>query len=218
MTDNRQTILLTGVIGLIAATLVGIGEFLLHFDALGRFGENGGYEFMRGISSDRTTLGHFIGSLAAPLYIVGFWHVMKMLEPANRWGSRIAFALMSYGIIIGAIWIGSRSGISSLINDSTMTDASALISFYELRYENLLQITRLAVLLFSVMFIWMVLTGRTHYPKWMAVINPILMILVSFAIWAVLPSIGIYLMPIALNIAFAVLFMFSIYYSTKIKG
>jgi hypothetical protein len=208
---------MTGIIGLLAAVLVGTGEFLLHFDALGRFGEGGGYLFMQGISAQRTTIGHFLGVLGAPLYIIGFWHIMKMLEPANPLASRIAFAIMSYGIIVGAVWIGSRAGISTVVNGTTMTDTMTFISLYELRYENLLQVTRLAVLLFSVIFIWLVLSGRSRYPRWMALFNPILLILASFAIWAVAPTVGVYLMPIALNVAFAVLFLLSIYLAQKVK-
>jgi hypothetical protein len=64
-----------GGLGLLAAILVGAGEFLLHFDALGRFAEGGAYEFMHGINAERTTIGHFLGVLSAPLYIVGFWHL-----------------------------------------------------------------------------------------------------------------------------------------------
>ncbi len=206
-----------GVIGLLAAILVGAGEFLLHFDALGRFAEGGTYEFMLGISARRTTIGHFIGVLSAPFYIIGFWHIMKMLEPANPLVSRIAFAIMSYGIIVGAVWIGSRAAISSVVNSTSMVDPMFFISLYELRYENLLQVTRLAVLFFSVIFIWLVLSGRSHYPRWMALFNPILLILASFAIWMIAPVVGVYLMPIALNVAFALLFLFSIYHSQKIK-
>jgi hypothetical protein len=205
----------TGLIGLFAAILVGAGEFLLHFDALGRFGDS--YDFMRGVEAKRTTIGHFLGVFGVPLYLVGFWHLMKMLEPANRLASRVAFATLSYGIIVGGVWIGSRAGISAVVNDPTLTDIAPLISLYELRYENLLQVTRLAVLGFSIIFIWLVLSGRSHYPRWMTLLNPICLILASFAIWMIVPVVGIYLMPIALNVAFAFLFIFSIYYSQKIK-
>ena len=197
--------------------MVGAGEFLLHFDALGRFAEGSAYEFMRGIGAQRTTIGHFLGVLSAPLYIIGFWHIMKMLEPANPLASRIAFTIMSYGIIVGAVWIGSRAGISTVVNSTSVADSVSFISLYELRYENLLQVTRLAVLLFSAIFIWLVLSGRSHYPRWMALFNPILLILASFAIWAAAPTVGVYLMPIALNVAFAVLFILSIYFARKVK-
>jgi hypothetical protein len=214
---NHGQLTTAGVLGLLSAIFVGTGEFLLHFDALGRFAGGGAYEFMRGISAERTTIGHFLGVLVAPLYIIGFWHLMKMLEPANALASRIAFVVMSYGIIIGSVWIGSRAGISTMVNSTSIVNQTPFISLYELRYENLLQVTRLAVLFFSVIFIWLILSGRSHYPRWMALFNPIFLILASFAIWAIIPAVGIYLMPIALNVAFALLFLFSIYYSQKIK-
>ena len=213
----RGQLTTAGVLGLLAAILVGAGEFLLHFDALGRFADGGAYEFMRGISAKRTTIGHFVGVLSAPFYIIGFWHLMKMLEPANKLASRIAFVIMSYGIIVGVVWIGSRAGISSIVNSTSISDTTSFISLYELRYENLLQVTRLSVLFFSVIFIWLVLTGRSHYPRWMALLNPVFLILASFAIWVLAPAVGVYLMPIALNVAFALLFLFSIYFSLKVK-
>ena len=210
MESKQSQITIAGIIGLIAAILVGAGEFLLHFDNLGRFGEAGGYEFMNGISASRTTTGHFLAALGAPLYLVGYWHLMKMLEPANRTASKVAFFIMSYGIIVGAIWIGSRASISAIVNIDQTTEFLQLISLYDLRYENLLQVTRLAVLVFSIIFIWLTLTGRSHYPKWMVAFNPILLLLSSFAIWFIVPAVGIYLMPIALNIAFGLLFLVSI--------
>lgn len=214
---THRQLIIAGVLGLLAAILVGAGEFLLHFDAQGRFAEGGAYKFIRGINENRTTIGHFLSVLSAPLYIIGYWHIMKMLEPANVLASRIAFIVMSYGIIIGAVWLGSRAGISTIVNSTSIVNPIPFISLYELRYENLLQATRIAALVFSVIFIWLVISGRSHYPRWMALLNPIFLILVSFAIWAILPGVGIYLMPIALNVAFALLFLSSIYYSRKIK-
>lgn len=207
---------LAGAVGLLAAVMVGSGEFLLHFDALGRFEE--GYDFLNGIGADRSTLGHFLGVFGAPLYLVGYWHVMKMLEPANPIASRIAFGIVSYGIIVGAVWIGSRASISAIVNAPSLGDTVSLISLYEIRYENLLQVTRVAVLIFSALFAWLALTGRSRYPRWVAVLNPILLILASFAIWAVLPALGIYLMPIALNVAFFILFAVSTLISLKQKA
>ena len=217
MNFKNNMIAISGIVGFIAAILVGTGEFLLHFDSLGRFGEEGGYLFMQGISTERSTTGHFLGVLAAPLYLIGFWHLMNMLEPANRIASRIAFIVMSYGTIVGAVWIGSRASISAIINYEDLPHLSPLASLYVIRYENLLQVTRISVVAFSAIFIWLVLTGRSCYPRWMAVLNPAFLILVSFAIWTLAPDIGIYLMPIALNVAFAMLFLISIYHSNKIN-
>jgi len=216
MEATKKQIIITGVIGLFAAISVGAGEFLLHFDSLGRFGEAGGYDYMQGISADRSSAGHFLAVLGAPLYVVGFWHLMKMLEPANKMISSIAFFIMSYGIIVGAMWIGSRASISAIVNINSLADLSSLVSLYELRYESLLQVTRISVLVFSIMFIGLTITGRSHYPRWMVIFNPILLLLSSFAIWILSPALGIYLMPIALNIAFGLLFLISTILSLKL--
>lgn len=199
-----------GVAGLCAALCVGAGEFLLHFDSAGRFGE--GYAFMRGISAGRSTAGHFLGVLGAPVYLIGFWHLMKMLEPASRTWARVAFFVQSYGIVLGAVWIGSRASISALSNaEAAIGGASSLelIGLYVTRYESLLQGTRLSVLIFSALFVGLVVSGRSRYPRWMAALNPLLLILASFAVWALFPAVGVYLMPIALNVAFGVLFIAS---------
>ena len=190
----------------------------MHFDDLGRFGGDDVYLFMQGISVERTTLGHFFGVLGAPLYVVGFWHLMKMLEPAGQLASRIAFAAMSYGIMVGTVWIGSRSSISAMVNFDSTANLSQLIALYELRYESLLQVTRVAALVFSAIYIWLVLSGRSLYPKWMALLNPVFLILVSFGIWILLPALGVYLMPVALNVAVALLVVASIYYSANRTG
>ena len=103
---TKSTIIITGAIGLLGAMLTGAGEFILHYDALSRFSEN---QFFLGISAERSSWGHFIGVLGAPLYLVGCWHIYLMLRPANPRWSLIAFFTMGYGFLVGIVWIGSRA-------------------------------------------------------------------------------------------------------------
>lgn len=198
---------ITGVMGLVAAILTGVGEFLLHFDDLARFSDN---RFFVGISDSRTNWGHFIAVLGSPFYLLGCWHIHLMLRPASSRWSLVAFLVMAYGFLVGIVWIGSRASLSALINLPPSPETASLISLYDLRYEALLQVIRLAVLILSVIFVWLTLSGRSHYPKWMAVLNPILLIVMSFVIYAIAPQLGKYLMPIALNVAFAIFFITSI--------
>lgn len=204
---TKSIVITTGAIGLLGAMLTGVGEFMLHFDALSRFGEN---QFFLGISAERTNWGHFFGVLGAPFYLLGCWHIYLMLRPANPRWSLVAFFVMAYGFLVGIVWIGSRASISALINVPMSPDIEQLIALYDLRYETLLQVIRVAVLILSVIFVWLTLTGRSHYPKWMAILNPILLIVASFVIYAIAPDLGKYLMPIALNVAFGVFFIASI--------
>jgi len=61
-----------------------------------------------------------------------------------------------------------------------------------------------------VIFIWLTLTGRSNYKRWMAIFSPIVLIIMSFVIYLVAPQIGKHLMPIALNVAFFIFFTLSL--------
>lgn len=210
---TKSNIILTGIIGLLGALLTGIGEFILHYDALARFG--GGYEFLSGISDQRSTVGHFVAVLGGPLYLVGCWHIQLMLRPASARWSLLAFFIMAYGFFAGIVWMGSRASISALVNVPVTPDILHLIDLYDFRYETLLQVIRIAVLLLSIIYVWLVMTGRSNYPKRMALLNPILLIIASFLVYVMAPSVGKYLMPIALNVAFFIFFAASITIAIK---
>jgi len=152
---HKRLIMITGQVGLAAAILVGIGEFLLHYDQLARYTDT--FAFFEGVTRERATIGHFFGVFGAPLYVVGAVHIYLMLRPAHEVAARVAGLMMGFACIVGAVWIGSRA-------------------LYELRYESLLQIVRLGVLALSVIFIWLCLTGRSYYPRAMAILNPIFLI------------------------------------------
>ncbi|MEP5632060.1 MAG: DUF6796 family protein [Tateyamaria sp.] len=212
MTDKRL-ILITGQIGLLAAILVGIGEFLLHYDSLARYTDT--FAFFEGVTRERATVGHFFGVLGAPLYVVGAYHIYLMLRPAHETAARIGGLVMAYGCIVGAVWIGSRATAVELVAAGSVEDQLAL---YELRYESLLQIVRGAVLILSGVFVWLCLTGRSLYPRKMAVLNPIFLIIVSFVIFFTVPAVGKYVMPIALNVAYFVMFSVSLVVASKLKN
>ena len=217
-TTQPQFLVLTGVVGLTAAILVGIGEFLLHFDSLARFSADG-YAFMLAASDERQTAGHFFGVLGAPLYVVGCWHIYLMLKPANQTLAFIGFLVSAYGFMIGADWISSRASIGALVHfQESGGHIEDLVRLYELRYESLLTVIRITTVVLSLIFIYLVLTGRSHYQKWHAIFNPIVLLVMNFVIYAISPAIGKYLMPIALNVAFGIFFTMSIIQARKIHN
>ncbi len=201
--------IVTGLLGLLAAVLVGVGEYLLHYDPLARFSE-GGFGFMQGISEHRSSIGHFFGVFGATLYPVGCYHIYLMLRPANNNAAFAAFVISSFGCIVGAVWIGSRASISALMQLDQTPEVQALVLLYEIRYETLLSVTRITTLLLSAAIVWLSLSGRSFYKRWMAAFNPLLLIIASFLIYLIVPSIGKHLMPIALNVAFFIFFTLSL--------
>ncbi len=145
----QTNLVVTAIAGVIAAMLVGIGEYLLHYDALARF-TSGGYDFMSGISASRSTIGHFFGVFGATLYPIGCYHIYQMLRPANSRWAFIAFLVGAFGFIIGVVWIGSRASVSALMQLPESAEVLHLIELYDLRYETLLQVIRITTLILSV--------------------------------------------------------------------
>ena len=208
---------ISGLLGLLASIIVGMGEYTLHYDALARFTE-GGFTFMQGISDERSTRGHFLGVLGATLYPVGMYHIYLMLRPANERVAFSAFIIGAFGCIVGAVWIGSRASVSALTQLPETPEIAHLIALYDLRYETLLQVTRVTTLFVSIVVIWLSLTGRSNYPRWMAIFNPFVLIIMSFLTYLAAPQIGKHLMPIALNVAFFIFFSLSLFHARKVSN
>lgn len=213
----RLELIITGLAGLLAASLVGVGEYLLHFDDLARFNATD-YDFMLDTPIERATLGHFIGVFGATLYPIGCYHIYLMLRPANHRVAFAAFLISAFGFIVGVVWIGSRASIAALVQLPTSPEIAGLIELYGLRYETLLQVIRLTTLILSVIIIWLSLTGQSHYPKWIALFNPIVLIIANFILFMLVPSIGKHTMPIALNVAFFVFFALSLLCALKVNA
>ena len=198
---------ITGIIGLIGAIICGTGEFLLHFDPQARFT---GYDFMADISDSRLTAGHFLAVFGGTLYFVGVWHIAEMLRPAGEKLSRALFIIGSFGFVYGGMWMSSRAMIGSIAHHPEIVDGTNLVELYILRLETLLQVIRITTLVISIIYIKMVLSGKSRYPKWMAATSPIVLLLMNFVIYAAAPSIGKFVAPIALNVGFTAFFLLSL--------
>ena len=199
----RATLLLTGLMGIAAAVLVGTGEFLLHFDRQNRYMD--GPQYMANISRSRVNVGHFLSSLSVPLYIGGALHLFIMVQGASLFWAAVMAAVLVYTYIVAAIWIGSRATLHAIVSGGSEAE-DPMLALYEKRYESLLNVARAGVLIISVILAWLIIQGPTPYPWWMALANPAVLIAASFALWWAVPAIGKFLMPIALNVAFAIFY------------
>ena len=222
---DRRVVFLAGMCGMIAALMVGIGELALHYTPTAQYGDD--YKFMLDVPDWRMDWGHFLSIFFFPLYFLGYWHLFKMLTPASLWARQLFLLLGIYSLTIGSIWLGSRVYLVLLVQaKEKLTDPSAIetftvllqeMSFYN---ETLLTVVRIGMLLVSILFIYLVATKRSYYPRWMALFNPIFLVLMSFLLYFIAPKIGGFIMPAAMNVAHFVLFSFSTYfafqrYSTK---
>ena len=209
-TTNEKTIRLFGYFGLLASVLVGIAEFSIQYSPAGGY-EQPGYHYFAHIPEWRLTLGHFLGVLAAPLYILGYFHICQCLSPANKRAAMVLSLVAAYSFIIGTVWLGGRVNLALVVQAIAEGRADAqLLAAIASYNEPLINVLRVAMVVASGIWIWLVLTGRTMYPKWMAIFSPILLLAVMFASYNLVPAVGHYLLPIAMNAAHFVLFSLSL--------
>lgn len=213
---SQKAVFFTGVAGLIACVLVGTAEFSLHFTPTLDYG-GPQYEFFLGTSSQRLAFGHFLAIFSAPLYFVGYWHLFQRLKPASEKIRLIVLALGIYSFAVGAVWIGSRvypailiQARESAVNEAARQQIAELLECASFYNETILIGLRVGILALSIIFVWIVATGRSSYPRWFAAFNPIMLVLASFLIYFLAPSIGGYLMPIAMNVAHFIMFGMSL--------
>lgn len=208
-----------GVLGLFATILVGLGEYLLHYSPhILEATEN--YAFFKYVPLDHLTKGHFIAIIGIPFYFAGYLHIYKMLEPGNKVLAKIVLATGFIAFTVGGVWIGSRASIGNIVHLKEGMSASSyqiLIDHYTNHMEILVQVLRVVIALLSIVFAITILKGGTYYKKWMAIFNPIVILILLVLIGKSLPAIGKHFLPILMNVTHFILFSLSLYQLNKLQ-
>ena len=94
---NKQ-IIITGIIGIIAALLMFAGDMFLYFttETISNFEEGIIIKTLGEVSNARLTIGGLIGPFAAFLYIIGFYQIYLAIKPSHKKTAKGIFALLLY--------------------------------------------------------------------------------------------------------------------------
>ena len=206
-----------GLLGLLASVLVGLGEYFLHYSPnILEHSEN--YEFFKFVPLQNLSLGHFMAVIGLPFYFAGYIHIYRMLRSGNEVLARTVLAVGFIAFAVGGIWIGSRASIGNIVHlkDGMNVDTyQNLKNHYTNNMEVLVQALRVIIALLSILFAITILKGGTFYKKWMAIFNPIVILLMLVFIGKALPSIGKHMLPILMNVTHFILFSLSLYQLNK---
>jgi hypothetical protein len=212
--SSTKQLLLFGILGLIGAIGVGLGEFLLHYSPNGIGYDSDSFEFFRYIPLDRITLGHFIAVSFVPFYIAGYYHLYLVFKPNNPNIAKAIFALGIISFIIGGMWIASRAQLGYLVhkihdNPENLV-LKSLLNDYHTHAEILVKSLRLWIAAISIFFVIPVFKRKTLYPRWMVLLNPLFLLIFILIIYKILPTVGYVIGPIAMNVVHFVLFLTSL--------
>jgi len=213
-----KTLLITGIAGFLAALFVGIGEFTLQYSPLGGY-EVEGYGYFANVTKDKLTMGHFFSTLAAPLYILGYWHLGQMfIRGGSKIQGWIITLLGGYAFMVGNAWLGGRiylaltaHEIADTTDSNIIIQLQGLLSDFGAHNEPLVNALRLAMVVVSVLWIWRIVIGKTLYPRWVALFSPALILGLIFTTYFAGLSIGVWLLPAAMNVVHLIIFSISLY-------
>ncbi len=202
-----------GYLGLIASILVGFGEYFLHYSPnILEYSKN--YEFFKFVSLQYLTIGHFLAVIGLPFYFAGYIHIYRMLKSGNETLARMVLAFGFIAFVVGGIWIGSRASIGNIVHLKNAMDVNTynnLLEHYTNHLEVLVQALRIIIAILSVVFATAILNGGTYYKKWMAIFNPIVILILLVIVGKLIPSLGKHMLPILMNVTHFILFGLSLY-------
>lgn len=192
------------ILGMIAAIIVGAGEYLLHFLPEGPGGE---ISMLEHVPIKRASKGHFLAIFGAPLYFAGYYGLMKIFAKSNSLLSGLLFIAGVLSFTIGGYWISSRYFAAEVLQQSTGTPDHALfLQSYEDHYQVLVWVLRILVAAVSILYVLLILKNKQNFPKWLAIFNPIILlaIVISSLVW--FKPLGVHIAPIAMNVTHFIFF------------
>ena len=211
----------TGLLGMLAALITGIGEFFLLYAPELNHGAANNYANFLHPSEAELKRGYYLSVIGAPFYIIGYWHVVGMLKLHK---TKLGWAIMSlavFGFMAGFAWLISNAYQGLLVQSiaAHSGDAAAALSAVQTKVDEmslpLLQVIRFQVMIMSVILAFAILKYETFYPRWMAICPPFVLILLVFSTLLFMPSIGKYFVPEALNVAHFIFFTLSTIFAFK---
>ena len=161
----------TLIVGLLGAALMFCGDMTLYYDK-NDFEQNGSLDpiidIMKKLPRKRVMLGGWIGPVAAFLYCIGFYHIVLITAEAGRTLAFSAFLLSCLGIIAGGVYHSHCAYLGLLGQEEQRKDLEIALSYFQ----------RLPLILYFgeglglLLLIFLIATGKTALPAWMAVLSP----------------------------------------------
>ena len=222
-----KVVLVLGLVGIAGVILTIISDFIL----IGRPDSSNsflklGTESMAYLPSWRITVGAFMGIIVLPFQIAGLISIYYGLKPSGRVMPLIAVITAAHALMMGVAFHISYAYIGTgwkLFHKAGPGNGitSEIVEKFDFYWKIIVFIMMFELLFSSIIFVLQIISGKTRYPKWMAVFNPLCVSLVIFPVIYILPApIGGFIGPAYLNIStlvFMSLSTFVIYKKLKVS-
>jgi len=190
---ETQFLRITGLIAFIGTFLYAIGDVLLlaskvsldDYPKLKPFAKLlSDAEKMIVLSPKRIMWGALLGVFATPLVLLGYWQVYQGLGATNDWAVLATVGLFGIASVIGAFVHGTFFYMGEYVHalNNVNEESQAVIATLIERHKKVLVISYAPVMIFiviaSVLFSILVVSGKTAFPVWVAALNPVVLIII----------------------------------------
>jgi hypothetical protein len=142
----------------------------------------------------RLAWGGLLGVFSTPLVLAGIWQVYQGLAPAGEAAALPPFVLFACASIVGAFGHGTFIYMGEYVQalNRVSDDSQAVLVEMIQHHRKILIITYLfllgCILAATIWYTVLVAGGRTHFPRWMAGVNPVTALVVWMLVKKVLPA------------------------------
>lgn len=202
---------ITGLLATFGAAVTGLGEWLMLYSPTMGYGAGGGHMNFLHPSLKQLQIGFYLGVFGASMYILGYWHITKMLKLSGFW-TWIMMTLATVGFMVGNVWLGTNAYLALVVQGAFNAggETAALMQLLILQIEHLstplLNIVRGIVFDLSLIMVVSIIRGNTYYPLYFILFVPFVLIVGIFIFFFTAPTLGNYILPAALNVAHTIFF------------
>jgi hypothetical protein len=152
--------------------------------------------------------GLYLGTLAIPLYGLGYWQVAEGLAPADPRAARWIFGLGAFGGALGGA-VHAMTGLVihfERLRGAAGADPLAVVATYGVFLVPLWGLIGALTLAGSVLYTRAVLRGGTAYPRWMAATSPVALVVLTSLAGLLTPGLRAFLLPAGPNLSHVLFF------------
>ena len=204
------------VLGLIGSVIVGIGEYMLHFNPNGPAGE---IDMLLYTPLWRAHIGHFFALAGIPFYFAGYYGLLKLFRQSHELYAKLLFIFGFLSFLYGGIWISSRYFAAVVLQKTVDTPLYSLFhEVYADSYQILVWALRVLIVFASIFYVLSVKNDKTGLPKKLMLLNPILLlaVIISSLVWC--KPLGVQIAPIAMNTTHFIFFSALIWFVHKTQS